>query len=481
MRLVATPLAGAFVVELELLGDERGWFARTYDAALFEQAGLEPVGVQCNSSFNAARDTLRGLHFQADPHGEAKLVRCMRGAIWDVGVDLRPSSPTLLRVAWRRADRREPPRATTCPRASRTAFRRSTEDCEVQYLMGHVHVPESARGVRWDDPAFAIDWPAAARRAHDVRARRRLRGLRAVSGARRVLVTGASGFVGRRVLEPLRARGFEVHAVGRRVPAGAGGEVVWHAADLLDAATRRAVVAEVGASHLLHLAWYAEPGAFWAARENAPWVAATVALVDEFATAGGTRATLAGTCAEYDWSAPQPLREDAPIAAETYYGTCKDATRRVVEGLAAIAGLSLSWGRIFFLYGPREDERRLVASVARALVAGERAPTSSGTQRRDFLHVDDVAGAFAALLDSEVCGAVNIASGLAVEVRGIVESLARAAGRPDLLDVGALASRPGDPAELVADVTRLRDEVGFAPVIGLDEGLAATIAWWRDR
>lgn len=301
--------------------------------------------------------------------------------------------------------------------------------------------------------------------------------------ARAVLVTGASGFVGRRALAPLLRRGFEVHAVGRaaRAPAGTPDAVVWHGADLLDAAARRDVVAEAGASHLLHLAWYAEPGAFWAARENAPWVAATVGLVDEFAAAGGERAVLAGTCAEYDWSAPQPLREDAPVAPATFYGVCKDATHRVVAGLAERAGMQLAWGRIFFLYGPGEDERRLVASIAARLVRGERAPTSAGTQLRDFLHVDDVAAAFAALVDSGVEGAVNVGSGEAVAVRAIAERLAAAAGRPELLDVGAVAQRPGDPPEITADVARLRDEVGFAPALSLADGLEQTVAWWRDR
>lgn len=300
---------------------------------------------------------------------------------------------------------------------------------------------------------------------------------------RLVLVTGATGFIGRRTLEQLVERGFEVHAAGRgrHPPAGTSPAVRWHSLNLLEPTARRHVVAALRPSHLLHLAWYAEPGAFWTARENARWVAATVSLVDDFALAGGTRAVLAGTCAEYDWTAPQPLREDSPIAPATYYGVCKDATRRVVEGIAERAELQLAWGRIFFLYGPQEDERRLVASVARALVAGERAATSAGTQRRDFMHVDDVAGAFVALLDSRVAGTVNIASGEAASVRSIAERLAQAAGRPDLLDLGGRPRRAGEPIEIAADVTRLRDEVGFVAAHTLDEGLAATLRWWSDQ
>ena len=300
---------------------------------------------------------------------------------------------------------------------------------------------------------------------------------------RRVLVTGASGFIGRRALAPLLASGFEVHAAGRAAsaPAGTPAGVTWHGADLLDAPQRRALVQQARASHLLHLAWYAEPGAFWAARENAPWVAATIGLVDEFAAAGGARAVLAGTCAEYDWSAPQPLREDSALGPHTFYGTCKDATRRVAEGLGERAGVDVAWGRVFFLYGPGEDERRLVASVARALAAGERAATSDGAQVRDFLHVDDVAGAFSALAAGDVCGAVNVGSGDGVTVRRVIELIAQAAARPDLLDVGALAPRPDDPAALVADVARLRDEAGFVAQITLEQGIAETVAWWRER
>ena len=294
---------------------------------------------------------------------------------------------------------------------------------------------------------------------------------------RRVLVTGASGFIGGRVLEPLVERGFEVHAVSRSQPAGAvDGRVRWHAGDLLDPTSRRRVVADAAASHLLHLAWYAEPGAFWAARENAAWVSASVDLIDAFAAAGGRRVVAAGTCAEYDWTDVHgPLAEHAPIAPATFYGTCKDATRRVIEGLAAQAGFSQAWGRVFFLYGPGEDERRLVGSVARKLVDGERAPTSEGTQIRDFLHVDDVARGFAALVDADVEGPVNIGSGERVSVREVVDAIADAAGARELLDVGAVPMREGDPDELVADATVLRSLPGGTPRIPLDRGVATVL------
>jgi len=292
----------------------------------------------------------------------------------------------------------------------------------------------------------------------------------------RVLVTGASGFIGRRALAPLLERGFEVHALARTAPPD--GSVRWHEVDLLDDSERRAAVAAVGASHLLHLAWYAEHGRFWQAPENVMWAATTVRLAQEFAAAGGRRAVFAGSCAEYDWTGSGRFSEHGtPLRPATAYGVCKDATRRIVEQLEC----DVAWGRIFFLYGPGEHPDRLVAAVARKLVTGERAPTSEGTQRRDFLHVDDVGAAFAALVGSDVTGPVNIGSGEAVPVRRIVETIAEAAGRPDLLDIGALEQRPGDPEEIVADVMRLRDEADWTPGIGLEEGLLGTVAWWRDR
>jgi len=156
-----TPLPGVWVIELELLGDERGWFARTFDAQEFEQRDMNPAVVQCNASFNVRRDTLRGMHYQAEPHGESKLVRCVRGAIFDVAVDLRPDSPTFSR--WHGVElSAENHLAYYIPAGLAHGFQTLADGCEVHYQMGHRYVPEAARGVRFDDPAFAIEWPTPA-------------------------------------------------------------------------------------------------------------------------------------------------------------------------------------------------------------------------------------------------------------------------------------------------------------------------------
>jgi len=159
MRFVETPLPGTWVIELELLADERGWFARTFDSAEFEARGLNALVVQCNASFNAHRDTLRGMHYQADPHGESKLVRCVRGEIFDVAVDLRPESPTFCDWHGVRLSA-ESGRGFYIPAGLAHGFQTLTDDSEVVYQMGQPYVPEAARGVRWDDPAFGIQWPA---------------------------------------------------------------------------------------------------------------------------------------------------------------------------------------------------------------------------------------------------------------------------------------------------------------------------------
>jgi nucleoside-diphosphate-sugar epimerase len=290
----------------------------------------------------------------------------------------------------------------------------------------------------------------------------------------RVLVTGATGYVGRPVVDALRRRGHDVVATSSR---GGPGTV---RADLLAPGGPAALVAEAGADHLVHLAWYAEHGRFWTAPENLDWVGATLALLRAFRGAGGRRAVVAGTCAEYAWDGDEPLVEGAtPLRPATLYGAAKHAAHVAAEAYARQEGLSLAWGRIFFSFGPGEAPGRLIPAVAAALLRGEEAPVTSGEQVRDFIAVQELADGFGALLDSNVEGAVNVASGRGVPVRDVVAMVGRAAGREELVRYGALPSRPGDPPSVVADVRRLRDEVGWAPREPLEAGIARAVAALR--
>jgi dTDP-4-dehydrorhamnose 3,5-epimerase len=158
MRFLETKLPGAFVIELERHQDERGFFARSFCEREFGAHGLARSFVQCNVSYNRRRGTLRGMHYQATPHREAKLVRCTAGSIWDAIVDLRPSSPAHL--SWTAVElSAENRRMLYVPEGFGHGFQTLSDDAEVCYQMSHLHVPEAGRGFRWNDPRFAIPWP----------------------------------------------------------------------------------------------------------------------------------------------------------------------------------------------------------------------------------------------------------------------------------------------------------------------------------
>lgn len=162
MKFTETSLMGVFLIELDLLKDERGFFARTFCAQKFLQNGLNPRLEQCNISHNLKKGTLRGMHFQTAPHGEAKLVRCLRGSIYDVVIDLRPDSPTF--EQWTGVELSEKtPTMLYIPEGCAHGFQTLEDNTEVFYQMSYPFVPEAARGVRWDDPHFKITWPSGKR------------------------------------------------------------------------------------------------------------------------------------------------------------------------------------------------------------------------------------------------------------------------------------------------------------------------------
>lgn len=294
----------------------------------------------------------------------------------------------------------------------------------------------------------------------------------------RVLVTGASGYVGRAVVPRLVARGWDVHGVCRHRPPDTPPGATWHEADLLDPPAAAVLVDHVRPTHLLHLAWIATPGVYWTSPDNQRWVDASIALADAFSAAGGRRIVVAGTCAEYQWD-EEPCREaETPLAPATPYGTAKLALFRALTALSDARGTPLAWGRIFHSYGPYEYPSRLVPSVIRSLLAGEAARTTSGEQVRGFLHVADVAEAFVSLLNATETGAFNVGSSEPMRIADLVVAIADLLDARERLRLGAIPTAADDPPRLIADDHRLRS-VGWKPTVAMRQGLCETIAWWR--
>jgi nucleoside-diphosphate-sugar epimerase len=308
---------------------------------------------------------------------------------------------------------------------------------------------------------------------------------------RRVLVSGAGGFIGRWSVPELRRLGYEVHAVlsgnaRREVPEQLRGAKI-HIADLLDESRVDELLREAKPTHLLHFAWIATPGQYWNSAENFRWASASERLLRSFAAAGGRRVVMAGSCAEYDWSQVEVCDEEAsPLAdvsaaALSPYAECKIALQRTLADFGRQEQVSTAWGRIFFQFGPHEHPDRLVPSVICNLLLNREALCSQGSQIRGFLHVADVGAAFAALLDSEFEGPVNIGSDEGIALADLINRMGRLIGRPDLVRLGARPTPAREPALLLPKVHRLRDQLRWRPRLTLNEGLNNTIAWWRSR
>jgi nucleoside-diphosphate-sugar epimerase len=240
-------------------------------------------------------------------------------------------------------------------------------------------------------------------------------------------------------------------------------------------------VEAVRPTHLLHLAWIAVPGEFWTSRENLRWLAGGIALVDAFFRSGGQRALGVGTCAEYACGPDDCNEEMTPLRPDSVYGRCKLALSLAFAAAAAAYGGSSAWGRVFLPYGPGEPAERLVPSVIRGIVNGNPVDCTDGSQVRDFLYVDDAAAALVALLDARADGTFNIGSGTGMTLREVVAVITAQLGRAELVRFGARQPRAGDPDRLVADIGQLRRKIGWRPEVGIEEGIARTIAACRRR
>lgn len=301
----------------------------------------------------------------------------------------------------------------------------------------------------------------------------------------RLLVTGAAGFVGSHVVRCALDRGWDVHGIVRQNSdlhrlGDTIGAIHLVRCDLDDRAGLADVLSETMLDACVHCAWFAEPGRYLGAQENIASLMNSLTLLQLTAAKGCRRFVGVGSCFEYS---PRfgYFAEDTPTETTSLYAAAKTAAATVLDPLGTALGVKTTWARLFLQYGPGEDVRRLVPGVIRSLLAGEPVQTTPGEQMRDFLHITDVARALVEVTASDMTGVVNIGSGQPVSVRHVVETLAHQLERPQLLNIGALPYRAGEPMFICANNTRLMRETGWRPLFTLSSGLADTINWWKTR
>ncbi len=235
------------------------------------------------------------------------------------------------------------------------------------------------------------------------------------------MLTGATGFVGRYVARELVRQGIEYVSIQRGLASNDRAIQV----DLLGTNDFESLFQKVKPTHLVHTAWYAEHGKYWDSELNLQWVLATKRLVEAFCSSGGQHVVITGTCAEYDWSHGFCIEDVTPLKPKSLYGICKDATRRIIELAVEKHGVSMSWARVFFPYGPGESNQRLIPSLFKAF-KGDILPFGvNASSYRDLLHVEDAATAVLACAQSKFVGAINICSGRPVQISEIVGVVAR--------------------------------------------------------
>ena len=294
----------------------------------------------------------------------------------------------------------------------------------------------------------------------------------------KILVTGASGFIGRHCCVELSALGHEVHAVSSSIKSDRN--IRWHKTNLLDSKQTAELVRNIKPKILLHLAWDVEPGKYWTSVKNYHWVKASLTLFEQFANAGGERIVVAGSCAEYDWGHKIYIEGITPLEPATLYGACKHALQLMLSSWANQNKISVAWGRIFSVYGPHEHHSRLHYSVIQGLIREEKVICSNGGLIRDYLHVSDVAKAFVLLTTSQFEGVVNVGSGSGIKLREIVENIEAKIGHFGYLEILNNPIDSSVPRTLVSN-NDLLSSIGWTPTYDMESGLAQTINWFYEE
>ena len=286
-----------------------------------------------------------------------------------------------------------------------------------------------------------------------------------------ILVTGASGFIGRHILTRLLGENCALHAVNRHGSGPSSEHVTWHAADLRDPRQALELVHQVRPTHVLHNAWIATPDRFWSDAENLDWLQGGLTLLRGFGEVGGRRFVGVGSCAEYDWQQASFVEDETPVRPATLYGKSKAAMWAATQAFAMHYGFSASWGRIFLPYGLGDSPQRLIPMVIASLLAGRKILLRQPRAKRDFIYAPDVADLLVRMLDSIEEGAFNVGTGRGTEIGAVVSRIADRLGGSSLLEFGTASELSSEPKWLVADMRKSSARLGWSSPPPVEERL----------
>lgn len=291
---------------------------------------------------------------------------------------------------------------------------------------------------------------------------------------RKILITGAKGFIGSKCLNILKTQEEYIHATSSK-PINNEKNVTWHQINLLDPSACKTLIEQIKPTHLIHLAWTARPGKFWTDVENFSWLKAGIELFKNFYINGGERAIGIGSCAEYQPNHHECKETVTPTLPNTIYGYCKLSLALTAQAYSTHFKKSLVWGRLFCPYGPKEHYGRFIPTIIDNLLLKKNTDCTEGKQIRDFIYIEDVANVIIKLLNSNIQGPVNIASGNPISLKEIANIITSNIKNSNLINFGKLTPPANDPQRLVANVDRIKQELEYELIYDLDKGIKAVI------